>query len=323
MCARTPFNKLKEVVEFLTNKESVIEASNKFYQKGNLWSIKKHFLLYYYIEPFLKICNGSNLSPIYIDFCSGPGACKLESGHKFLGSPIISLLKGVHHIKKRDEYLRFEKWFFIDIKKKFCSALEKRKKRVLKILRRNKIKVSRNDISVCESDCNKIIDKVLEKVKDYQKYTILAFIDPEGIKEIEWKTLEKLFDKEYVDVIYAYPTGGLKRGLEKGHLKKYMPPLTKEEKERVIYEKVNHSWYADKFVEKVAKKLKKRKIYHGYASVFNSKKTELYRILWQSSSRGAANSIKSTIGDLKKIGNKEILSAFMQVKGGQKTLTDL
>lgn len=163
--------------------------------------MKKLILLSHYLYPYLSILttkeNGSyNYSDswFYIDLFSGPGASNVKE-YKFeiLGSPIISLLKGVHYIKKRGGYIRFTKWFFIEKRGKRYDALEKRVNIALEEIKlKYEFPIPNSDVIIHPGDCNKKIDSILEEIENYKRPSILLFADPEGITEIEWQLFQIL-----------------------------------------------------------------------------------------------------------------------------------
>ena len=323
---------MKEV-EFLITQNEIINTSMETYD-ANIWSLKKLILLARYIPIHLNILtakkNGEYKycdSWFYIDLFSGPGANTITNKVKSIGSPIISILKGIRFVKKRNEFERFTKWFFIDLNRGFCNALAKRSAIALKLTQKKcekeygkSINASIEDIEILKGDCNTKIDNVLREIEQHERCSILVFIDPEGLKEIEWNTLKKLLEKKYVDVIYILSTVGLKRGINEQILGKNLPPLTEKEKRKILSRSYSSEEYVKIFAKYILKELKRRRLFYTSLPIINEKKTEIYRIVWASSSPGAAKAIKSTLDMLEHVKNEDLISIIKVISGEQTNL---
>jgi three-Cys-motif partner protein len=315
---------LKKHIHFLVSHKEIIEASKVKYE-ANFWSIKKLILLSRYLYPYLLILTSKENEKykysqawFYLDLFSGPGASIIKNRFELLGSPIISLLKGIYYIRKRKEYIRFTKWFFVDINKDFCFALRRRVNRTLEqIKEENDVTIPKEDIRIIQGDCNKNMTYILREIEKYEKPSMLIFIDPEGITEIEWPTFEKLLKKRFVDIIYILSTGGLKRGLKPIHLEKNLPPFPEEIKKKLLSGKYLSEDLVKLFAEKIFKELQRRRLFYDSIPVYNEKNTEIYRIIWASSSVGGAHAISETLKFLKQINNEDIIRAFQVVSGKQ------
>jgi len=209
-------SKKKEIskyIEYYTKSEDtkkIIESSKIINEEGfDLWSFKKLILLEYYIKPYLSILLNRNYKCFFIDFFSSCGANKIEGEEiTSIGSPIISLLKGVIPNKSKNRNNRFHKWFFIDNQEDYCKALECRIIKTLEIINKRykeKLKIN-EDVKILCGDCNeKIIDIIKDiKKEENNKIAVLAFIDPYTFTNIKWKTWEKLLDLTYVDIIFTF-----------------------------------------------------------------------------------------------------------------------
>ena len=105
---------LNYIKGFTTSEEAndIINSSKIFNEEGfNLWSFKKLIFLEYYIKPYLTILSEKyKCKCIFVDFFSSSGANKVEKENIIsLGSPIVSLLKGVIPNKRKNINLRFYK----------------------------------------------------------------------------------------------------------------------------------------------------------------------------------------------------------------------
>ncbi|MBU1975999.1 MAG: three-Cys-motif partner protein TcmP, partial [Nanoarchaeota archaeon] len=189
--------------------------------------------LEYYIKPFLDVSINKGFSCYYIDFFSGCGANCVGCGDKkSVGSPIISLIKGIYFNKRKQQHSRFNKWFFIDSNKQYCDALSDRVAKVSQHIYDNTtqndgVSVSLTldeDISIINKDCNKaIVDIVTEINNCEKKISVLAFIDPFNYKNIIWQTWIELLKLKYVDIIFTMPISAMKRGLDQDkNCKKYL-----------------------------------------------------------------------------------------------------
>jgi len=327
---KSPYEKLKENIRFLLDQKEIIEAAKERYIT-NVWTIKKLILLSRFIYPYLVIAtdkkqNGTYKyfnSWFYIDLFSGPGASSIGGMFDIIGSPIVSLLKGIHYIDKREDYIRFTKWFFGDVNKDFCSALEKRRNKTLELIeQKHKVTIPKKDVHILPKDANKNIDTILNEIEKYEKISILAFIDPEGFTEIKWSTLKKLFERKYVDIIYILSTGGVKRGLRPEHLEKNLPPLSDSEKTKYLSGKYSCADLVEMFVKKILKELHRYRLFYYSIPIYNEKNTEIYRIVWTSCSKGAASSVENTINFLQRIKNEDLFRTIQVVLGKQLELKD-
>ena len=101
-------SKKKEIIDYIfeyttSNEAKEIIDSSKIINKGgfDLWSLKKLMFLDFYIKLHLQILENKGYKCIFLDLFSSCGANECKDT-KAIGSPIISLLKGVipNKIKK-------------------------------------------------------------------------------------------------------------------------------------------------------------------------------------------------------------------------------
>lgn len=232
----------KDIEDYI--KEFIDEAkelndSDIFNDYGSdFWSFKKLIFLSYYIKPFLNISINNGYEPLYIDLCAGCGINKIDKGKgviKYIGSPLISIRDGLIPIKSKDKVNRFSKWFFIEEIEEKCNALNRRTDNILKRVEIDKVKIKNGeDVKVICGNCNEKINEIITSIdKEYKgKISVLVFIDPYSFSEVEWETIEKLYDKlKTVDLIYCFSSGTLKRALDScdvEKLKKVLPPSLRD-----------------------------------------------------------------------------------------------
>src|SRR3989344_6461764 len=328
-------SKKKEIlnyIEYYTKSEDaqkIIESSKITNEEGfDLWSFKKLILLEYYIKPYLSILLNRDYKCFFIDFFSSCGANKIEGEEIIsIGSPIISILKGIIPNKSKNRNNRFHKWFFIDNQEKYCKALESRVIKTLEIINekyKERLEINK-DIKILCGDCNKKVDEVieeLEKEAEKNKIAVLAFIDPYTFSNIEWKTWEKLLKLKYVDIIFTFPTNTIKRGIpvcKNGE--KYLPPSLIK-----FCDNIN-SIQEDKFIELYAKdiaNLVNRTIWHYKEGikVKTTKNSEIYRIFLFTHSGPAIKLTMDIVKRLDNIAASDIKFIIEQIYGKLKSLKD-
>lgn len=190
--------------------------------KVGFWTPLKLYVVASYIHTcYTKIIHNSLhfLKGIYyIDLLSNSGlnmvhachACKLcdpqecqtcskrlkknEPYRPFPGSPLLAATAEPP----------FGKMYFIDNDNDKLVALGKR----LDFLSQNGLCKSR--FKILKGDCNKVVDDVINEIKQNHPYHFLAFADNSGL-DVTWATIEKLLDCKYCDLIINYPTSNIKR----------------------------------------------------------------------------------------------------------------
>jgi three-Cys-motif partner protein len=162
------------------------------------WSLKKEISLMYWTWPFLQIAKQYFDSFYYLDLFAGSGLMKADS-YFFVGSPIVAIGSSLSD-KKFSQYICFE----TDNARKI--ALEKRADIASKYFGTCKP-------VIINKDCNIAIDQVLEAYCPSEKACFLAFVDPQGITDLKWSTLQKLLSHCKGDLILNFPTSGIIRNL--------------------------------------------------------------------------------------------------------------
>ena len=139
----------------------------------------------------------------YIDLLAGPGKNRFApSGDIRLGSPLLSLMTKYP----------FTNYFFVEKGPQQFTSLEQRV-RACQLHDR---------VHLSNKDCNEAIDEVIGVLSEIDRNRMhgrpslnLAFIDPEGIEEIEWKTIEKLARQQRMDLIINFSSSAITRNIRR------------------------------------------------------------------------------------------------------------
>ena len=189
---QSKFGRLVEMTEIVC-----MECPGQYTEpEYGFWSLKKEIALMYWIWPFLQIASQHFDSFYYVDLFAGSGLIKANANF-FVGSPIVAVGSTLID-KKFDEYICFE----IDGSRR--EALERRTEIASKHFGTRSPKVF-------EADCNKGLTSILDEFCGKEETCYLAFIDPEGISDLKWKTLYSLLVRGRGDLILNFPTSGLIR----------------------------------------------------------------------------------------------------------------
>jgi three-Cys-motif partner protein len=326
---------VKEIKDYLKDytfsdeAKPIINSSSTFNEEGfGVWSFKKLIFLEYYIYPFLLIAlNQLNCKCFFIDLFSSSGANKCEEITS-LGSPIISLLKGIRPNKKRKRNDRFCKWFFIEQDKILFDALKIRTEKAIQMLnsKYNETLILGTDIRLFCGDCNEKIDTVLEEIKTEvkdDKACILAFIDPYNFKNIKWETWKKLSSLKYIDIIFTFPIQSIERGSWAcKDLNLYLPPslvdlLNKTDDISKIPEEEFEKKYAEELVNLVNRSITSYKVGISVKSLVNR---EIYRITLMSHSKKAVKICSNMAKKLDKLKTEDLKTILDSATNRQKTL---
>lgn len=276
----------KYIKSFIVDSDSkiIVESTKIVNNKGfDCWSFKKLIFLKYYIKPYLDIMQRHVDKCFYLDLFSGCGANKLGNLEIFsIGSPIVSILSGVRKLKN-GKINKFDKWFFIDQNKEYCDSLNDRVKKTVEMVEKNEgVLIDNDDIRIICGDCNDKIDDVITEINelaDGSKISLLVFIDPYKFTNIKWRTIEKILELKYVDVIFNFPTGTMKRSVELKNWGLYLPPSLLSMKSDVCtmkQEEVTKRYAED--MSKIMKRKKSMTFYTCGISVRTRKQTEISHI---------------------------------------------
>jgi len=180
--------------------ETIVQDSERHYTEPEygFWSLKKEIALMYWIWPFLTIASEYFDSFFYVDLFAGPGLMKAND-HYFVGSPVVAVGSTLPD-KQFSEYVCFE----ID-----PLRSENLKERMEVASKR----FGTPPAKVFNVDCNRQLLAILEDVCPKGNICFLAFVDPENIKDLKWKTVYELLTYCKGDMILTFPTVGIVRNL--------------------------------------------------------------------------------------------------------------
>ncbi len=333
--------KKKEIKDYIKsyigsqNAKKIISCSSVLGEKGfGMWSFKKLIFLEYCLKPYLNIIlsKNNNFDHCYfVDFLSGSGANKVTGKINSIGSPIISLLKGVIQLKNQKRNNRFKKWFFIDENPVYCKALGDRVKTTIKILNeKNPYGLNldfRKDIEIICGDCNNSIEKIIKDIKkESGNVAVFAFIDPFTFTDIEWKSWKKLLELKAVDIMFTFPINTLRRGFKrcKDSLKYLPPSLNKKIEQRGGISNIKN--FGRLYAKEILKEVKRSSMsYYSeeeIAKVRNNFKKEMY---WIELFTYCNPFSKACAGGIKKISSIEarhIKEIVNQIGGDGTTIND-
>jgi len=325
----------KEIIDYVeeytksNDCEEIINESSILNNIGfNSWSFKKLIFLDYYLKLYLTIL--SNKSKCYfLDFFSGAGANIIEGKNlKSVGSPIISILKGVIPNKSQGVNIRFHKWIFLEKNKDFYEALKKRIEKTSKIVRKNTeetLKIG-TDIEIFNEDSNIFINNLIEKIKrecKNERFSILVFIDPYKFSEIEWDTVKRILTMKYVDVIFNIPTNTFKRGVDKCNEKeKYLSPSLLKICSQCSFSNIPDDEISNLYAKDIVNIVGRSICYlsNNSVSVKNNCNSELYKIELFSHHRRAVEIAEDIAKRLKRLDCKNMNELVNQVLGKQTSL---
>jgi three-Cys-motif partner protein len=331
-------NKKKEVIDFLKEytwsdeAKEIINSSETINNEGfNLWSFKKLIFLEYYIKPYLLILSKTNKCKCYfIDFFSSCGANEVENENiSSIGSPIVSLLKGVIPNHKDGLNNRFLKWIFMEQENKFHLPLENRVKKTCEIIKKktNEDLTIGKDILLYKGDSNILINQIVKQIEienKNEKFAVLAFIDPYKFSDVEWKALETLLKLKYVDIIYTLPTTTMKRGIDGCKQKeKYLSPSIMKLCLSKNFNNISEEKIREEYAKDIVSIVKRDISYHSDPiSVKNNLNTEIYCIELFSHSKKAVEISENAAIRLNKISCSMIRQMLEQIKGKQRSLSN-
>lgn len=316
------------ISEFINSEcaKRIIEASEVVNEQGfDSWSFKKLIFLEYYIKPYLMILKKKGYKCYYLDLYSGSGASLIKgTDAKTIGSPFVSLLKGVIRLKNSD-LRRFDKWFFIEKSDSYFDALRKRSEAAICILKPdNETLTLGKDVYLLHGDCSDRIDDVvgiIKKDSGKSNVSILAFVDPYNLSHFNWKALKKVSQFSHIDVIFNLPTGAYRRNkLLYREIERHLPDLSKSEKAR-LRQTDDGKYFSSMFAKGIAKVAKcDIKYYDDGVMVKNRNNTELFRITLFTRSSPGAGIVKDIIRRLNKYKTKDIDKEVQKITGKMSSL---
>ena len=310
--------------EFISSTEAkkIIEASDIVNEQGfDSWSFKKLIFLDFYIRPFLDILKNNGYKCYYIDLYGGSGAsCIKGTDAKTIGSPFVSLLKGVRRLKN-SQLRRFDKWFFVEKSDSYFRALKRRTETAISILM-EKYEVTLTpgkDVLLFHGDCCGRINDIVEIVKKDSggvKVAILAFVDLYNLSHFNWDTLKKISEFSHVDVIFNLPTGAYRRNkLLYKEIEKHLPDLSEREKEK-LRQTDDGKYFCSMFAKGISKVAKCGINYYGEGIIVkNRTNTELFRVTLFTRSSIGAGIVEGIIRRLNKYKTRDIDKEVQKITG--------
>jgi len=158
------------------------------------WAKAKLDYLQRYIDVFETAMRSKWQVRHYVDLFAGPGKCLVRGGRGvFLGSPLLALTTRYP----------FTHYIFADMDQRNTEALQKRCAASPLSTR----------VTILTGDSNKLVDGVVAQINQAGPSLNLAFLDPEGIGDLEWATVAKLASVRRMDLIINYPKLALSRNM--------------------------------------------------------------------------------------------------------------
>jgi three-Cys-motif partner protein len=164
-------------------------------RESGQWTAEKLDYVRRYLGIFETSMRGKWEVRQYIDLFAGPGkVCDRASGEVFLGSPLLALTAE----------FPFTHYYFVDKDEECMDAL------------RQRYNASPHSDRVWsrDGDCNELVHSIVEKVRQHDDSSLgVAFLDPSGVGDLKWLTVEKLATVKRMDLILLYPEGPLNRAI--------------------------------------------------------------------------------------------------------------
>jgi len=158
------------------------KITGQAYEKKGLWPVAKLITLAYYLPAYLEIIKDHFSKIYFIDACSGCGLLKVEK-RLFLGSALLA------ERAKAKSGRMFDKIILIDSNSESSCALEKISDKAR--------------THVINGDLNVVLPEVLNQLNNDDKSHFMIFIDPEGMTEVNWATMERILSSKG-DVAFNY-----------------------------------------------------------------------------------------------------------------------
>jgi len=165
------------------------------YYKAHSWTPLKLICLMWWLTIYTTIIPKYFKKFWYIDLLSGPGINLIqETEDLILGSPLLACIMPQN---------KFSHYIFIEGDPNKASMLNN----ILEFLSKEHLPIS---YEVINGDCNTIVPKLpLNECEHF-----FAFIDYEGLVEVDWNTVNTLLSYPS-DILIVFQTDGIRRVLEK------------------------------------------------------------------------------------------------------------
>ena len=187
-----PYDWSKIKLEGFIKKIDKIKDDGLITSPGDIWSIKKFFVLDYCISGFVPIFRKYFENWYYIDTHCGTGLIdfgeKELQNERFPGSPLVSAFNA------HDNH--FSKYYFSDEEKDTIDTLKKRLEKL------------KDEISDCSYELSiRDFSKTVEFVKQFEGWNgFFIVIDPIGFKEIKWELMQSLLKIKTADIFFTFMT---------------------------------------------------------------------------------------------------------------------
>jgi three-Cys-motif partner protein len=179
------------------------------------WAKEKLYYLERYLDIFsvgMKAKWGGRL--YYVDLFAGPGKCRIrDTDEEIDGSPLIALK------------FNFAKYFFIEADDQCYQALTARVKD----------RAPEKDVEIVHGDCN---EEALN-LKLSASGLGVAFVDPTGVSNLAFETIQRLAAGRKIDLMINFPEGmGIRMNLhqytdtEKNALNRFMGSAEWQQRQR-------------------------------------------------------------------------------------------
>ncbi|GAB4572679.1 MAG: hypothetical protein Kow0077_12780 [Anaerolineae bacterium] len=249
-------------------------------RESGQWAQKKLSVLAHYIATSTVAMKSKPWRRrFYIDLQAGPGKNFIKNSKRvFLGSPLLAITEGAG----------FTDYFFVEQDSNLAEALSQRCASLPADIQKK--------IQILVGDCNEKVTEITKHIQqiDQPPYSptnwnslSLAFLDPEGL-ELNWESVKLLASLKRVDLIINFSIGGLRRSAE--NALKMEPGNTQVDRFfgtqewRTIPKRPSGKMPSNEWIDFYCGRLKQL----GYESwgtpisVKNSKRAELYRLLFAS-----------------------------------------
>ena len=163
---------------------------------GGSWTEQKLGILEKYLDSYTTALKNQNFKLMYIDAFAGSGRVYLKQGAQDY-KQAQDFIEGSVEIALKIANKPFDKLVFIEKDDKKCRELEK-------IRQNNKSR----EIEIHQRDANTFLRE--QKREDFQSWRGVLFIDPFAT-EVEWKTIEKIAQLEFLDIWILFPTSAISR----------------------------------------------------------------------------------------------------------------
>lgn len=303
---KDPYDWAKERIGYLIEKIDLIKNDSQIVSPGRIWSIKKLLALDYYIASTHAIFKKNFDDWYYVDTHCGSGVIGFEDNkllkmERFPGSPLIAALRNTRN--------PFSDYFLSDISAESISVLNER-------LRRLKIHVGNRNYNPVVRSFSDTVQEI--KNRESRGKIFLAFIDPMGYTELQWKDVSKLLSIKKADVFITFMSYGV--ALNRPHAL----PGTKDEK---TFDNVfgTSEWRKcsnqTELLDVYLKQIKTLKEFVEVIPIFRTGENKLYDLIFASSNPSGAGSVMTYIKGIMDNVTTELIEDALKVS--TKKTTDL